>query len=78
MCGNAITRHCTRKQESNCPTILEAEINQQVTDLYLLGPGAFMLGDTLMTQSLSELIKLSHAYKTHWVPLANITKAQHD
>jgi len=66
------------KTNDNKPRILMAEINQKVTELYALGPSAFVSSNTLFKHLLSDLLQLPHAYKRHWMDTAIIAKAWQD
>jgi len=73
MCNEAL-----HEDPENQPQILEAEVNQDVTELYSLGPGAFANSTAIFKHLLGELLQLPHAYKSHWVEMAKIAKAQKD
>jgi len=60
---------------ANRPQILEAEVNQNVMELYDLGPGAFANSAAMFKHPLAELLQLPQAYKKHWVEMAKIAKA---
>jgi len=59
----------------NWPKILEAEVNQNITELYGLGPGAFANSTAMFKHPLVELLQLPQAYKSHWVEMAKTAKA---
>jgi len=60
--------------QDNQPRILEAEVNQKVQELNILGPSASANGNTLLKHMLLDLLLLPHAYKMHWVTMATIAK----
>jgi len=66
------------ENQDNQPRILETETNQQVSELYALGPSVFDYGNTLLKHPLPELLQLPHAYKKHWVKTATLAKAHQD
>jgi len=55
------------------------EVNQQVSELYALGPSAFDHSTTLPKHPLPpELLQLPHVYKKHWVKTAMLAKVHQD
>jgi len=66
------------KEPDNCTLIVEAEVNEQVTQLYNLGAGSFSPSAALMKHTLPNLLQLPHAYKRHWIRLAQIAKQHKD
>jgi len=60
------------EEPDNRALILEQVLNNKVTKLYQLGPGAFITGATLMKCSLPDLLQLPQAYKVHWLESATI------
>jgi len=60
------------KEPDNQALILEHEINNKVTKMYQLGPGAFITGATLLKHLLPDLLQLPLAYKNHWLDSAKI------
>jgi len=60
------------------PWILEAEVNQNITELYGLRPGAFANSTAMFKHPLIELLQLPQAYKRHWLEMAEIAKARKD
>jgi len=62
----------------NWSQILEAEVNQNVMELYDLGPGAFANSAAMFKHPLAKLLQLPQAYKNHWVETAQIAKARKD
>jgi len=62
----------------NRALILEQEINNKVTKMYQLGPGAFITGATLMKRPIADLLQLPLAYKVHWLESAKIAQTRRD
>jgi len=62
----------------NQPQILEAEVNQNIMELYGLGPRVFANSTGMFKHPFVELLQLPHAYKNHWVEMAKIAKARKD
>jgi len=57
-------------EPDNRALIVEAEVNEQVMQLYNLGePSA-----ALMKHTLPNLLQLPHAYKVHWIGSVQIAK----
>jgi len=74
-------QHCNEalhEDPENRPQILETEVNQNVTELYGLGQGAFANSTSLFKHPLIELLQLPLAYKSHWLETVKIAKAQKD
>jgi len=53
-------------------------VNQNVAELYALGPGVFANSNAMFKHPLVELLQLSQAYKSHWSEMARIAKACQD
>jgi len=66
------------EEPDNRALILEQALNNKVTKMYQLGPGAFITGATLMKCLLPDLLQLPLAYKVHWLESAKIAPAQRD
>jgi len=72
----ATLNEALHEDPKNQPQILEAEVNQNIMELYSLGPGAFANSTAMFKHLLVELLQLPQAYKSHWVEMAKIAKAK--
>jgi len=66
------------EEPDNRALILETGVNEQVTELYNLGAGAFLPSAALMKHTLPDLLQLPQAYKIHWIGSAKIAKDRKD
>jgi len=66
------------EEPDNHALILKQEINNKVTKMYQLGPGAFITGATLLKHPLPNLLQLPLTYKKHWLDSAKIARTQRD
>jgi len=66
------------EEPDNQGLILKHKINNKVTKMYQLGPGAFITGATLLKHPLPNLLQLPLAYKKHWLDSAKIARTQWD
>ncbi len=66
------------EETDNRALILEQEINNKVTKMYQLGPGAFITGAILLKHPLPNLLQLPHGYKKHWLDSAKIARTRKD
>jgi len=60
------------EEPNNRALILEQEINNKLTKMYQLGPGALITGATLLKHPLQKLLQLPLVYKKHWLDSAKI------